>query len=372
MNGLRVVSHYIYRKNIENNKIWYKKQRSITMEKAIFEMGRSSVKLPMPVYIRESASIAGTKEGEGPLASAIDQILADDKFGTDSWEAAESKLQKEAVSKVLEKAGTDKSDIRYMFAGDLLGQSMASSFGLLNFEIPHFGLYGACSTCGESISLGAMVIGGGFASKVICVTSSHFASAEKEFRFPLEYGGQRPKSSTWTVTGSGAFLLVSEPQPDVMAQITGITTGRIIDLGIKDSMNMGCAMAPAAADLILQNLKDFGRNPEEYDRIITGDLGEVGSQALIDLLLDKGIDIADRHMDCGTTIFDIENQDVQAGGSGCGCAAVTLAAYILPRLKSGEWKRVLFLPTGALLSKTSFNEGNSVPGIAHGIVLERP
>lgn len=340
------------------------------MEKAIFEMGRSSVKLPMPVYIQQCASIAGTKEGEGPLADAIDYLLTDDKFGTDSWEAAESKLQKEAVSRVLEKSGLDKKEIRYMFAGDLLGQSMASSFGLLDYEIPHFGLYGACSTCGESISLGAMVIGGGFASKVICVTSSHFASAEKEFRFPLEYGGQRPKSSTWTVTGSGAFLLVSRAATDVLAQITGITTGRIIDYGIKDSMNMGCAMAPAAADLIEQHLKDFGRSPKEYDRIITGDLGKVGSRALVDLLAEKGIDIADRHMDCGTTIFDIEKQDVQAGGSGCGCAAVTLAAHILPMIKSGEWKRVLFLPTGALLSKTSFNEGNPVPGIAHGLVFE--
>lgn len=340
------------------------------MEKAIFEMGRSSVKLPMPVYIQQSACIAGTKEGEGPLADSIDYLLTDDKYGMDSWETAESKLQKETVGKLLEKAGVNKTEIRYMLAGDLLGQSMASSFGLLDYEIPHFGLYGACATCGESMSLGAIIIGGGFASKVVCVTSSHFASAEKEFRFPLEYGGQRPESSTWTVTGSGAFLLTARAAGKPLAQITGITTGRIIDYGIKDSMNMGCAMAPAAADLIEQHLKDFGRKPQEYDRIITGDLGKVGSKALVDLLKEKGIDIADRHMDCGLTIFDIETQDVQAGGSGCGCAAVTLAADILPRIKRGEWKRVLFLPTGALLSKTSFNEGNPVPGIAHGLVLE--
>lgn len=340
------------------------------MGKAIFEMGRSSVKLPMPVYVRESACVAGTKEAQGPIAEGIDLLLSDDKFGMDSWEAAESKLQKEAVHLLLQKAGTDKKEIRYMFAGDLLGQSMASSFGLLDYEIPHFGLYGACSTCGESISLGAMAIGGGFAGKVVCVTSSHFASAEKEFRFPLEYGGQRPKSSTWTVTGSGAFLLAAEASPQTLAQITGITTGRIIDLGVKDSMNMGCAMAPAAADLIEQHLKDFGRKPEEYDQIITGDLGEVGSQALIDILAEKGISISARHMDCGTMIYDTKEQDVGAGGSGCGCSAVTLSSYILPRLSDGQWQRILFLPTGALLSKTSFNEGMSVPGIAHGIVLE--
>ena len=339
------------------------------MKKAIFEMGESSVKLPMPVYIVNGASIAGTKEGQGPLGNCIDHVLTDDQFGADSWEAAECKLQKETVAILLKKTEVSEKEIRYLFAGDLLGQSMASSFGLASYEIPYFGVYGACSTCGESLSLGAMTIGGGFATQVVCVTSSHFASAEKEFRFPLEYGGQRPKSSTWTVTGSGAFLLATEVS-DPMAQITGITTGKVVDMGVKDSMNMGCAMAPAAADLIWQHLQDFDRKPEDYDRIITGDLGEVGSQALIDLLREKDVDIAGNHMDCGTTLFDINEQDVGSGGSGCGCSAVTLASYILPKLQSGEWKRVLFVPTGALLSKTSFNEGNSVPGIAHGLVLE--
>ena len=340
------------------------------MKKSMFEVGRSSVRLPMPAYISGSGCIAGSKEAQGPIADEIDCLSSDDKFGMDSWEAAESYLQKEAVRIVLEKSGVDKREIRYLFAGDLLGQSIASSFGLLDYEIPHFGLYGACSTCGESISLGAMTIGTGLASKVVCVTSSHFASAEKEFRFPLEYGAQRPKASTWTVTGSGAFLLMGERTTDALAKVAEITTGRIIDLGIKDNSNMGCAMAPAAADTIRQHMEDFGRAPQDYDRIITGDLGQVGSQALCDLLSAKGIDVSERHMDCGTTIFDIETQDVGAGGSGCGCAAVTLAAHILPRIRSGEWQRVLFLPTGALLSKTSFNEGLAVPGIAHAVVLE--
>lgn len=340
------------------------------MKKSMFEVGRSSVRLPMPAYISASGCIAGSKEAQGPLAGEIDCISLDDKFGMDSWESAESHLQKEAVRIVLEKSGADKREIRYLFAGDLLGQSMASSFGLLDYEIPHFGLYGACSTCGESISLGAMTVSTGLASKVICVTSSHFASAEKEFRFPLEYGAQRPKAATWTVTGSGAFLLMSDRTTAALAKVTEITTGRIIDLGIKDNSNMGCAMAPAAADTIRRHMEDFGRAPQDYDRIITGDLGQVGSRALCDLLATHGIDITDRHMDCGTTIFDIENQDVGSGGSGCGCAAVTLASHILPRIKSGEWQRVLFLPTGALLSKTSFNEGLAVPGIAHAVVLE--
>nr|MBQ8251920.1 stage V sporulation protein AD [Lachnospiraceae bacterium] len=340
------------------------------MKKAMFETGRSSVTLPMPAYISGCGCIAGKKESEGPLAGAIDFLSSDNTFETDNWDAAESKLQKEAVRITLEKSGVDKREIRYLFAGDLLGQSIASSFGLLDFEIPHFGLYGACSTCGESLSLGAMTVGTGLASKVMCVTSSHFASAEKEFRFPLEYGAQRPVSSTWTVTGSGAFLLTGDEDGKTLAKISEITTGRIIDLGVKDSLNMGCAMAPAAADTIRQHLEDFGRKPADYDAIITGDLGQIGSQALIKLLLDKDIDITDKHLDCGLIIFDIEQQDVGSGGSGCGCAAVTLASHILPRIKSGEWNRVLFLPTGALLSKTSFNEGQAVPGIAHAVVLE--
>lgn len=342
------------------------------MEKAIFEMGKSSVKLPMPVYVMESFCVAGTKESEGPLASQIDLLLEDDVYGEDSWEKAESKLQKTAVEGVLDKASLKSEQIRYLFAGDLLGQSMASSFGVMNFHIPHFGLYGACSSCGEALSLGAMTIGGGFASRVICVTSSHFASAEKEFRFPLEYGGQRPKTSTWTVTGSGAFLLCAAAKAGQkpLAKITGITTGSIVDFGIKDSMNMGCAMAPAAAQVIRQHLMDFKKKPDEYDAIITGDLGEIGSKALVDLLLAEGISIENNHIDCGCLIYDLEKQKIGAGGSGCGCSAVTLAATILPRLQRGELKKILFLPTGALLSKTSFNEGDTIPGIAQAVVLE--
>lgn len=333
-------------------------------------MGKQSVELKQPVYIRSSASVVGTKEGQGPLAELFDMVGQDDMFGCQTWEEAESSLQKDAVYLALGKAGLKKEDMRYIFAGDLLGQSIASSFGLSSYEIPLIGMYGACSTCGLSLSMGALTVGGGFAEHVVCVTSSHFASAEKEFRFPLGYGNQRPLSATWTVTGSGAFILSNDMGEKSRARITGITTGKIVDYGLKDSMNMGACMAPAACETIAQNLEDFGRKPSDYDKIITGDLGKVGQQALIDLLNEKGFDISGQHMDCGIEIYDAKEQDTHAGGSGCGCSAVTLSAYVLKKIEEGIWKRVLFVPTGALLSKTSFNEGQTVPGIAHGVVLE--
>lgn len=333
-------------------------------------VGDQSFAPERPVYIRASACVAGTKEGEGPLGELIDMIGKDDLFGTETWEEAESTLQKEAVTLALGKAGMSAQEIRYLFAGDLLGQSTASSFGVSSFGIPHLGVYGACSTCGETLGLGTMAVSGGMAENVICVTSSHFASAEKEFRYPLAYGNQRPPSATWTVTGSGAFLLTSKVGKRSRAKITGVTNGKIVDYGIRDSMNMGACMAPAACDLIAANLRDFDRKPADYDKIITGDLGLVGQRALLDLLKEKKIDIESQHMDCGIEIYDSSAQDVGSGGSGCGCSAVTLSAYILKMLEEGVWKRVLFVPTGALLSKTSFNEGKTVPGVAHGVVLE--
>ncbi len=333
-------------------------------------LGKQSVRFAHPVYCVNSASVVGKKEGEGPLSDLFDVILTDDMNGCSSWEEAESTLQRDAVSTLLQKAEIRSENIRYLFGGDLLGQSIASTFGLLSFEIPYVGIYGACSTCGLSISMGSMAVSGGYAENVICVTSSHFASAEKEFRFPLSYGNQRPLSATWTVTGSGAFLLSSKCKSGVRACISGITTGKIVDYGIKDSMNMGACMAPAAADTILQHMKDFHAKPEDYDKIITGDLGEVGKTVLIDLLLQKDMDITKQHMDCGIEVFDGDTQDTHSGGSGCGCSAVVLSALVLRQIERGIWKKVLFIPTGALLSKTSFNEGKSVPGIAHAIVLE--
>lgn len=337
---------------------------------AFFEQGRQSIKIPVPVYIRASASIAGSKEGDGPLGDLFDMVGVDDKFGSNTWEEAESTLQKETLQLAIGKAGLSGEDIRFLLAGDLLAQSMASSFGLASFQIPLIGLYGACSTCGLSLAMAAALIVGGMAQYVASVTSSHFASAEKEFRYPLGYGNQRPLSATWTVTGSGAFILSSLKGKKDRAVITGLTIGKIVDLGMKDSMNMGACMAPSASSLICQHFADFGRTPEDYDQIITGDLGLVGQRVLLDMLAEKGFDLSGKHMDCGIEIYD-EKQDAHAGGSGCGCSAVVLSAMILKKLEEGEWKRVLFVPTGALLSKTSFNEGKSIPGIAHALVLER-
>ncbi len=330
--------------------------------------GMQSAELEREVYIAAGASVAGKKEGEGPLGEKFDIVCQDPMFGQDSWEMAESTMQAMAAKKALEKGGLNPSAVRCVFAGDLLGQLIATSFGMEKLDIPLLGLYGACSTCGEALALAAVMVSGGFADYAMALTSSHFASAEKQFRFPLEYGNQRPLSATWTVTGSAAFILSDKPGK---VKITGITVGRVVDYGVRDSLNMGAAMAPAACGLIVQNLKDFNRQPQDYDQIITGDLGYVGQKILWDLAKEQGYDISRNHMDCGIEIFDRETQDTHAGGSGCGCSAVTLAAHILPKLERGEWKRVLFLPTGALLSPTSFNEGQSIPGIAHGVVLER-
>ena len=346
-------------------------------------LGRASMKPGRPVYILDSGSIVGTKEGQGPLGLLFDVVGEDDMFGCKTWEEAESSLQKDAVYLALGKAGLKPENISLMFAGDLLGQSIATSFGISTYQIPLLGVYGACSTCGESLTLGVISIAGGFARRTVCVTSSHFASAEKEFRFPLDYGNQRPLSASWTVTGSGAFVLGDEQAAAEMernpetgknkrprAKITGLTVGKIVDYGLKDSMNMGACMAPAAASTLEQHFIDYGSHPEDYDKIITGDLGKVGQRVLIDLLRDKDYDISAQHMDCGIEIYDGDSQDTHAGGSGCGCSAVTLSAYILKQLEEGNWKKVLFMPTGALLSKTSYNEGKSVPGIAHALVIE--
>lgn len=311
--------------------------------------------------------MAGKKEGEGPLGEKIDLICEDPMLGEENGEKAESMLQIKAIQLALEKAGKMPQQIRYIFAGDLLGQLIATSFGVEELEIPLFGLYGACSTCGETLSLAAMTVSAGYADQVLAVTSSHFGSAEKQFRFPLGYGNQRPLSATWTVTGSGAFLLSAQKSH---AKITGITTGKVVDYGVRDSLNMGACMAPAAADTICQNLMDFNRQPQDYDRIITGDLGYVGQTILLELLKEKGFDIKKQHMDCGIEIYDRKLQDTHSGGSGCGCSAVTLSAMILPKIEKGDWKRILFVPTGALLSTVSFNEGQTVPGIAHAVVIE--
>ncbi len=337
-------------------------------------------------YLISAASVTGSKEAEGPLGKLFDMTSEDDLFGAQTWEEAESTMQKEACVLALGKAHVAAEDVRYLFGGDLLRQGIATSMGVEGLQIPIFGLYGACSTSGEALALAAMSAAAGYGEYMLAVTSSHFGSAEKEFRFPLGYASQRPLSAHWTVTGSGAFLVRSAEKPAGNKQdkyensqvrqekshvcIAGVTVGKIVDYGLKDSQNMGACMAPAAMDTIVRNFEDMGRTEQDYDRIITGDLGYVGQSILFDLVRGKGYDIRERHLDCGMTIFDRQTQDTHAGGSGCGCAAVTLASFVLPKIEKGEWKRVLFVPTGALMSTVSFNEGASVPGIAHGIVLE--
>jgi stage V sporulation protein AD len=338
-------------------------------------IGVQSVQFNNPPCILAGASIAGKKEGEGPLGSLFDVIHDDPMVGKNSWEEAESELMKQAATKALEKAGLVKTDIRYLVGGDLLGQLIATSFGIAELSIPMIGIYGACSTMGEAISIGSMLIDGGYANKVMAITSSHFAGAEKQFRFPLDYGNQRPYSASWTVTGSGAVIITDRSNIDQNANepvviIKGVTTGKIVDYGLKDSMNMGAAMAPAAFETIKQNFEDFNIQPSYYDKIITGDLGYVGKNILIDLLKEKNYDISNNYMDCGIEIFDKESQDTHAGGSGCGCSAITFTSYILKQLRDKNWKRVLFVPTGALLSQVSFNEGKTVPGIAHAVMVE--
>lgn len=346
------------------------------------QKGRASIAFDHPPLICGAASVAGSKEGEGPLGNLFDVVEQDDRLGKKNWEAAESELQKKAAELAIKKAGLTKEDIRYLFAGDLLGQLIATSFGLMELEIPLFGLYGACSTMGEAMALGAMTVDAGYGKRCLALASSHFATAEKQFRFPLGYGNQRPYSATWTATGCGAVVLESsetkvnpsaeESKPKKpLAKITGITTGKIVDFGLKDSMNMGAAMAPAAFHTIWQNFEDFEWDEKAFDQIITGDLGKVGQTILLDFMAKKGHDLSQVHMDCGIELYDSKTQDTHAGGSGCGCSAIVLCSYILPKIRDGIWKRVLFVPTGALLSTVSFNEGQSVPGIAHGIILER-
>ncbi|MCD7765566.1 MAG: stage V sporulation protein AD [Lachnospiraceae bacterium] len=329
--------------------------------------GSRSIEFQNAPYIISAASIVGPKEEEGPLGGLFDLAAPEAEFGEDTWEKAESTMQKEALQTAIGKAQLETCQVRYLFGGDLLAQLIATSFGNGDTEIPLFGLYGACSTCGESLMLAAMTVAGGYADYAAAVTSSHFGSAEKEFRFPLGHGNQRPLSASWTVTGSGAFVLSSRSG---RVRVRGATPGRIVDMGVRDNMNMGACMAPAAGDTICRNLEDFHLQPKDYDQIITGDLGYIGQHILFDLMKERGLDISNRHMDCGIEIYDKEKQDTHAGGSGCGCSAVVLASYILPKLESGEWKRVLFVPTGALLSKVSFNEGQTVPGIAHAVILE--
>ena len=330
------------------------------------KLGKQTIKFNTPPSIVECASIVGPKEAEGPLAKYFDQTLDDEFWGEKTWEKAESKIIKETVNTVIQKAGISASEIDCMFAGDLLNQCISSSFGLRELNIPFFGVFGACSTFVESLSLGA-ICAESFANKVLCATSSHFCSAEKQFRFPLELGNQRPPTSQWTVTGSGSAILSKDGSGPY---ITHITPGKIIDMGIKDGNNMGAAMAPSFADTLITHFSDTGRSPNYYDAIISGDLGYVGKDIAIDLLKTNGYNIKNNYNDCGVLIFDKEKQDTHSGGSGCACCGTVFSGYFFKQLKEKKIKRLLLIATGALMNSTSSQQGESIPGIAHAISIE--
>lgn len=326
------------------------------------KLGRQTVALAHPPSVAGHANVVGKKEGEGPLADSFDQINQDDSFGEKTWEKAETAMQKLALSSALDKAGLSASALDYILAGDLLNQCIGSGFAVRGQDVPFFGLYGACSTMAESLCLAGMFVDTGLARQCLAVTSSHFCSAERQFRFPLEYGGQRTPTAQWTVTGAGACVVGQNGQPPF---VRAVTVGTVADLGITDINNMGAAMAPAAAQTLCQYFADTGHKPEDFDLILTGDLGFVGSRLLERLMQAEGYPMAKLHNDCGLMIYDRLTQDVHAGGSGCGCAASVLCSFILPQIACHRLKNVLFLATGALMSPTSVQQGESIPGIAH-------
>lgn len=335
---------------------------------AVKKRGNQTVWFQNPPSMVSTVSIVGPKEGQGPLSSYFDEILDDELWGEKTWEKAESKLMRETLAKVAQKANKAIGDVDYIIAGDLLNQCIASSYGIRNSEVPFLGVYGACSTMAESLAIGAIIVDGGFADNVICLTSSHFCSAEKQFRFPLELGGQRAPTSQWTVTGSGGVMLSNQGNGPY---ITFVTIGKIVDAGIKDINNMGGAMAPAAIETMSAHFMDTGFDPQDYDLIVTGDLGLVGKGVCEDVLISRGYNLSNKYDDCGIMIYDREKQDTHAGGSGCACAAVVLAGYIYKQMMSGNLDRVLFTATGALLSPTSIQQGESIPCIAHAITIQR-
>ncbi len=328
--------------------------------------GRQSFVLKNPPTISCWASVAGKKESEGPLKKYFDMTQTDTYFGQKTWEQAEKRMQQVALELLAKKANMQQKDFGIVFSGDLLNQCIGSSFTLRNIGVPHLGLYGACSTMAEGLIAASMAVGGGFADNAVAMTSSHFASSERQYRFPLGYGGQRPPTAQWTVTGSGAALLKSDGKGP---KITACTIGTITDLGIKDANNMGCAMAPAALATIRAHFEDLNVSAEDYDLIVTGDLGQLGKEVLLAMAQRDGLALGGKLTDCGTMVFDLLKQDVHAGGSGCGCSAITLCGYLLDRIKSGKLKKILFCGTGALLSPTSTQQGLPIPGIAHAVCI---
>ena len=333
---------------------------------AMNKRGRQSFVLPQKPVITAWASVAGKKESQGPLASQYTLTSQDTYFGEKTWEQAEKRLQQMALEQLAKKAGMAQSDFSLVYSGDLLNQCIGSSFSLNRTGIPHMGLYGACSTMAQSLLMAGLTVDGGYLDQVVALTSSHFASSERQYRFPLGYGGQRTPTAQWTVTGAGAALVCSQGKGPV---VDSCTIGTVTEMGIQDAGNMGAAMAPAALATIKAHLNDLDRSCSDFDLIVTGDLGQHGKQLLLELARRDGLDLGRKLTDCGTLVFDMNSQDVHSGGSGCGCSAITLCGYLLDQLHCGKWKRILFCGTGALLSPTSTQQGLPIPGICHAVSI---
>lgn len=330
-------------------------------------VGSSTVLLQKNISIISTASIVGPMEGQGPFRKYFDEVLDDDKCGQSSYEKAESMMLRKAIDTAVNKSALNEVDIDIMLGGDLLNQIISASFAAREYVIPFLGLYGACSTMAESLLIGSLVLEAGAFDNAICTTSSHFSSAERQYRAPLELGNQRTPAAQHTVTGAGATVISTARQSRQC--ITGMTVGRVCDYGINDVNNMGAAMAPAAIDTLIQHFKDTGRAPDYYDMIVTGDLGKLGKEIVNEQMREAGYNIEDRYMDCGDEIFSLE-QEMHCGGSGCGCAAVILNGYIAEQMRRGTFNKVLFMATGALLSPLSSQQGESIPGIAHAVAIE--
>lgn len=315
------------------------------------------------IAISGFAAVGSKKEGEGPIGNLLDLVVDDSYFGESSWEKAESKLQRSALEIALEKASLTGANLDTLFAGDLLNQCVGSAYGLRDFDIPYVGIYGACSTMAEGLILASLFISADFAKHTAAVTSSHFCSAERQFRFPLAYGCQRTPTAQWTATAAGAAILSKNRSAPI--KITSVTIGKVIDYGIDDLSNMGAAMMPAAHDTIKRHLEATGTTPSDYDAIVTGDLAAVGSELLVDSMLKDGIDISKKHMDCGLILYDRNSQNVDSGASGCGCSASVLCSKLLSELSSGKLKNILFVATGALMSTLTIQQGETIPAVAH-------
>ena len=345
-----------------NNPFFAAKHKVMKTKKS----GRQTVCLMDPPSILGYAAVAGKKEGQGPLGGCFDHICEDSYFGEKSWEKAESAMQRLAFFKALDKAKLAPSQLDYLFAGDLLNQCTASTFAMRDSAVPYLGLFGACSTMAEGLGLAAMMIDGGYADYTCAVTSSHYCSAERQFRAPLEYGSQRSPTAQWTATAAGAAILASQGGGPY---VTAVTTGCIRDAGIADISNMGAAMAQAAYDTINRHFEDLRLTPGDYDLIVTGDLGRVGRGIVLDLFRRDGVDMVPVYDDCGVLLYDQKKQDVHAGGSGCGCSAAVLCSLLLNGMRAGRWKKLLFCGTGALMSPTSSGQGESIPGICHAVAI---